>query len=308
MALRLRRGTDAERQTITPLEGELIYTTDTEKLYVGDGTTVGGNPIDSDTITDQLSDLSDVALAGLQDGQTIAYDANNNRFEPADLASSINDLTDVDTTGVSTGDVLKWDGAAFVPDVEGAITEGATYNINISGNVDGDVTGSVFADDSTLVIDGLTGDVSSTNIVSTNLILDYDSTDYGNIIFSYDGTPGGDPLSRIRVENNLTQVFSMQTRLTNTFITQTSDASTGITLYSDDIVFDGLNVGIKQYDPTADLDINGVMRLRPQSAAPSTPVDGMIAAADGTNWDPASKSGTDSYPVYYDGSTWNALY
>jgi len=120
MALRLRRGTDAERQTITPLEGELIYTTDTEKLYVGDGTTVGGNPIDSDTITDQLSDLSDVSLAGLQDGQTIAYDVNNNRFEPADLASSINDLTDVDTTGVALNNVLKWNGAAFVPAVEGA--------------------------------------------------------------------------------------------------------------------------------------------------------------------------------------------
>ena len=308
MALRLRRGTDAERQTITPLEGELIYTTDTEKLYVGDGTTVGGNPIDSDTITDTLSDLTDVNTAGIQDGQTLAYNLSNTQFEPATLATTINNLTDVDTTGVSTGDVLKWDGASFVVAAEGAITEGATYNINISGNVDGDVTGSVFADDSTLVIDGLTGDVSSTNIVGTNLTLDYDSIDYGNIIFSYDGTPGGGPLSRIRVENNLTQVFSMQTRLTNTFITQTSDASTGITLYSDDIVFDGLNVGIKQYNPTADLDINGVMRLRPQSAAPGTPVDGMIAAADGTNWDPASKSGTDSYPVYYDGSTWNALY
>ena len=42
MALRLRRGTDAERQLITPVAGELIYTTDTKLLYVGDGSTVGG--------------------------------------------------------------------------------------------------------------------------------------------------------------------------------------------------------------------------------------------------------------------------
>jgi len=42
MALRLRRGTDAERQLITPLEGELIYTTDTKILYIGDGVTQGG--------------------------------------------------------------------------------------------------------------------------------------------------------------------------------------------------------------------------------------------------------------------------
>ena len=30
MALRLRRGTDAQRAIITPLDGELIYTTDTK--------------------------------------------------------------------------------------------------------------------------------------------------------------------------------------------------------------------------------------------------------------------------------------
>ena len=39
MALRLRRGTNAERQLITPAQGELIYTTDTKALYIGDGTT-----------------------------------------------------------------------------------------------------------------------------------------------------------------------------------------------------------------------------------------------------------------------------
>ena len=42
MALQIRRGTDAQRQGITPLAGELIFTTDTKKLFVGDGSTVGG--------------------------------------------------------------------------------------------------------------------------------------------------------------------------------------------------------------------------------------------------------------------------
>jgi hypothetical protein len=43
MALRIRRGLNAVRiaQT-TPAEGELIYTTDTKKLFVGDGSTLGG--------------------------------------------------------------------------------------------------------------------------------------------------------------------------------------------------------------------------------------------------------------------------
>jgi len=45
MSLKIRRGTDAERLTIVPDEGELIYTTDGKSLYVGDGETLGGNLI-----------------------------------------------------------------------------------------------------------------------------------------------------------------------------------------------------------------------------------------------------------------------
>lgn len=42
MALQLRRGTNAERTSITPSQGEPIYTTDTKQLYIGDGATAGG--------------------------------------------------------------------------------------------------------------------------------------------------------------------------------------------------------------------------------------------------------------------------
>jgi hypothetical protein len=42
MPLRIRRGTNADRTTITPVQGEPIYTTDTKQLYIGDGTTAGG--------------------------------------------------------------------------------------------------------------------------------------------------------------------------------------------------------------------------------------------------------------------------
>jgi hypothetical protein len=34
----------------------------------------------------------------------------------------------------------------------------------------------------------------------------------------------------------------------------------------------------------------------------------MFAVADRTNWDPASKGSGNAYPVFYNGSTWNALY
>jgi hypothetical protein len=60
---------------------------------------------------------------------------------------------------------------------------------------------------------------------------------------------------------------------------------------------------------------NDVIYLKPLAAAPTVneigPLGlraGMFATADGTNWDPASKSGSVPYPVFWDGSTWNALY
>lgn len=43
MSLRIRRGLEADRLSITPDEGEYLYTTDTKKIYIGDGTTPGGN-------------------------------------------------------------------------------------------------------------------------------------------------------------------------------------------------------------------------------------------------------------------------
>jgi hypothetical protein len=58
MALKLRRGTDLQRQTITPQEGELLYTTDTKKLYVGDGSIAGGvqvAPIYSNDLIERTS-------------------------------------------------------------------------------------------------------------------------------------------------------------------------------------------------------------------------------------------------------------
>lgn len=44
LKLLIRRGSNAERKNITLSEGELGYTVDTQRLFVGDGATVGGVP------------------------------------------------------------------------------------------------------------------------------------------------------------------------------------------------------------------------------------------------------------------------
>jgi hypothetical protein len=45
MALQIRRGLASNRTSITPAQGEVLYTTDTKLLYVGDGSTAGGTPV-----------------------------------------------------------------------------------------------------------------------------------------------------------------------------------------------------------------------------------------------------------------------
>jgi hypothetical protein len=71
MALRIRRGTDSQRQTIVPEEGELIFTTDLKQIWVGDGTSMGGVPLTSSGggggtwggIIGQLADQIDLSAA-----------------------------------------------------------------------------------------------------------------------------------------------------------------------------------------------------------------------------------------------------
>jgi len=60
---------------------------------------------------------------------------------------------------------------------------------------------------------------------------------------------------------------------------------------------------------------NDVLYQVPQSSAPTATTigalglkPGMFAVADGTNWDPSSKGGSVPYPVFWDGTQWNALY
>lgn len=65
MAIRLRRGLNADRTTITPEPGEPLWTTDTKKLYIGDGSTAGGNLISGG------GTVTSVATAGLISGGTI---------------------------------------------------------------------------------------------------------------------------------------------------------------------------------------------------------------------------------------------
>ena len=133
MAFQLRRGTNAQRSAITPLQGELLYTTDTKTLYVGDGTTAGGTIVSGGGgggATYAISAETTTGGANLRltgsdastDNVTLAEGANITitRTDASTItisssgtgggASNLNDLGDVVITGTPLpGQVLKYD-------------------------------------------------------------------------------------------------------------------------------------------------------------------------------------------------------
>ena len=145
MALRIKRGTNAERLSYTPELGELIYVTDYSganvgPLWVGDGTTVGGNQVSSGS-------------GGGGGGGDVVDDTTPQLGGNLDLNSyDITGTGDIDTTGNinATGSIdvnLNIDAGGYV----NATTMAANL---FNGTFDGDITGSVFSDDSTVLVDG----------------------------------------------------------------------------------------------------------------------------------------------------------
>lgn len=396
MALRLRRGTDAERALITPVEGELVWTTDTKELYAGDGTTVGGIKITGadDAPRTDLNELDDVTLGTINDGDVLAYDMDAGVWRAAPAESpelqagqlyNIGLLGDdssvlVDTSsnffrGNFDGDLYDSEGNRLI-DADGGIfydksgdsildlnvrggqfdlrgnVQGSVFNFDLTellvdhdnsifnGTLVGDVKGSVFADDSTAIVDGLTGSVNAVDMtINSKYTVEYDLTsnsirvtpaeDNSTIttlsIGSRDsqstldieriGTLAnpGDIIGDVRFSEDGEYVSLIQARRSNLYTTVGFANNNGITQYSDRVIVGGLGFRVDPNNASfgatdSALDIEGVMKLTPQSAAPGTPVEGMIAVADRVTWDPATKGSGASYPVYYDGSSWNALY
>lgn len=182
-----------------------------------------------------------------------------------------------------------------------------------------DFRGSVFADDSTLLVDGIAGrlnpaaifgefggEVSGPSFRTSTLINETDlliTTDGDFLTQTIDIQPGGTTSFVNIISPNIQFLGDIVNRLQ---FEEGVDVKNGITgdvtgsVFADDssIMVDAVNFTM----------FSDAMTLTPLSVEPAELVTGMIVAADGVNWDPATKSGTVPYPVFYDGVAWNALY
>lgn len=82
-------------------------------------------------------------------------------------------------------------------------------------------------------------------------------------------------------------------------VTQLADFN-GTPTSGDFVAYNG-----SQFVPTKTF--SSFFTVTPSTSAPTAPTSS-FAVADGVSWDPASKSGSVPYPVFYNGSQWVALY
>ena len=113
MAIRIRRGTDAERQTVVFELAEIAFATDTEKFYIGDGVTTGGILIDD---------------------QTLTYNASTNTITTADGSTVV--ISNIPTIS----QIANWDDAYDNTIVSASITGAETKTINLNQRDGGSVS------------------------------------------------------------------------------------------------------------------------------------------------------------------------
>lgn len=226
MSLRIRRGTDSQRQGITPLEGELLYATDTKKLYVGDGSTGGGIVVDSSAGTSTLNDLANVTAPSPNTNDIIKWNGSAWITAAQNAPASLNDLTNV-SASPTTGQSLIWSGSAWVAGQP--YGDGSDLNTNIISN------------DSTIMVNVATSAIAASSItassVTANFIGDVFAEDGVNKVVSngavfgqaqFTGDLTGSVIGSIYTDNS-TKIIDGQTGLITGDIVSEQVTSTEIT-------------------------------------------------------------------------------
>jgi hypothetical protein len=172
MSLKIRRGTDSERVTITPAEGELIYTTDTKLLYVGDGTTTGGRVVTaSGGGTGYVGSQGDVGFTGSKGLQgdvgfvgsastVVGYAGSQGYWGSVGYTGS------GVPSGGTTGQVLKKNSNTDYDTIWGTVSGGGGTGGTLTSNLDTSTYS--ITNNSNLTINGSTGNMTANDLTIGN--------------------------------------------------------------------------------------------------------------------------------------------
>jgi hypothetical protein len=173
MALKLRRGTDLERQSVIFEEGELVYTTDTKELWIGDGQTLGGIRVTGEVSESPISltrnlDLNGFDIVGAGDVDIVGAVSASSFFGDGSGLINVPLFTE---DGQYKINILSSDGSSLLLDSDANILYGNVEG-DVVGNLTGDVLGthfgSVFSENGDLIVDSvnntLIGDLTTNKI------------------------------------------------------------------------------------------------------------------------------------------------
>ena len=112
MALKIRRGTESQRQTVTFAAGEIVWTTNGHKLYVGDGITTGGIDVASQLggtgiLYNQTSGKLDIDLTNTN--TDTLTEGNNNLYYTLERGKFAAGQALVDGNDFNSGIVFTYD-------------------------------------------------------------------------------------------------------------------------------------------------------------------------------------------------------
>lgn len=296
MSLKIRRGTESQRATVTFDQGELVYATDTYKLYIGDGSTVGGknvlaNAVDGNhgIIFDQLTQT----LQATNSGGLSSVSADSSPSLGGNLnlnGHNISGTGNISATGNITGTSLA-SGNFTVTSSTISVNNNTLTLSHPSGGasinhvmnradqhyyVTGVTTGLAAPGTNMRVSRGSTGTPAA---VTPGDILSYASLNYG-----HDGT-----------DYVLSSAIAATVDPNRTVATGRAPGALALITYPDGVTQKGLYVGSSGWTSInnigvtgATLDVNGFMKLAMLTTAITSPATGMIAVADGVGWNPTN--------------------
>ena len=125
--IQIRRGVEAQRASITPDAGELIFTTDNKQLFVGDGATAGGLLVGGGSATGYVQKVAGtVAIAS--GANSVAVTGLGLASAPGQVLVTVRKATGGSNYFASVrGDSITTDG--FTADLSAA-TDAGTYSLD----------------------------------------------------------------------------------------------------------------------------------------------------------------------------------
>jgi hypothetical protein len=203
MALQIRRGLEADRLSITPLAGELLYVTDTGNVYVGDGTTAGGALVTGDVVDDTTPQLGgDLDL----NGNDIIGTGNINITGTITATGNIN-LGDASADNISvlgsltTSITPKLDSAVDIGSAALRWRNGYFAGLTVDGQLDAvSINANIIADNSTVSYNASTGNFAGN--LTGNVTGDLVGNVTGNVTGVLNGYHNGDMTGSVFADNS----------------------------------------------------------------------------------------------------------